>query len=65
MIDTEKIIKECASMSHSQKGDVSQHLLAQGFFDDNKMPESLKNRNKFPSGGNPVDVMQDFNRQNK
>jgi hypothetical protein len=62
---TEQIIKEicAASTSKSQKGDVSQALLQQGFFDNSEVPVGLKNRNQQLSGGNPVDVKQDFNRQ--
>lgn len=68
-MNSEKIVFEILSGtsgggSHSQKGDVSQHLLEQGFFDEKTMPESLKNRQKLPSGGNPVDVKKDFFKQN-
>ena len=59
----EQLEKQAASTSRSQKGDVSQFLLEQGFFDEGTIPESLKKRNKFPSGGNPINVIKEFNRQ--
>lgn len=63
-MNTEKIVFEivAGSMSRSQKGDVSQHLLEQGFFDEKTMPESLKQRKQFPA--NPVDVKDLFFKQN-
>jgi hypothetical protein len=63
---TENIIFEIISSAKSvtQKGDVSQYLLEQGFFNDMTMPRSLKDRDKFLSGGNPVDVSKDFLKQN-
>jgi hypothetical protein len=63
---TEKLISDvlASSRSLSQKGDVSQHLLEQGFFDEKTMPRSLKERDKFLSGGNPVDVLKEFTKQN-
>jgi hypothetical protein len=50
--------------SHSQKGDVSQALADQGFFSQEEA-ETLKKRDKFLSGGNPVDVKRDFFQQNQ
>jgi hypothetical protein len=66
-MNSEKLIIEiiAASPSRSQKGDVAQQLLEQGFFDDDKsMADSLKKRDKLP-GGNPVDIKEDFDKQNK
>ncbi|MDD5649599.1 MAG: hypothetical protein PHF86_04165 [Candidatus Nanoarchaeia archaeon] len=64
-MNTENIIRDvlAASRSLSQKGDVSRALLEQGFFDKGEIPAGLKNRGKQWSGGNPVDVKDDFNRQ--
>jgi hypothetical protein len=64
--ETERIVFEvvAASKSHSQKGDVAKQLQDQGFFDGKEMPKSLQNREKMPSGGNPVDVLKDFEKQN-
>ncbi len=63
-MNTEKIILEiiAASPSKSQKGDVSQQLADQGFFDEG-LPKSLKERDELP-GGNPVDIKKDFDKQN-
>jgi hypothetical protein len=58
-----EIIKESSAVSRSQKGDVSKHLLEQGFFDEGVIPEGLKKRDKFPSGGNPIDTIKNFERQ--
>jgi hypothetical protein len=57
----EKLIFEIVanSVGKSQKGDVSQYLIDQGFF-GNDVPKSLQNRNKQWSGGNPVDVKKEF-----
>ena len=65
-METEKIIKEivAATHSHSQKGDVSEYLYQQGFFDGGPIPSALKERSKFPSGGNPVDTKNLFLKQN-
>lgn len=65
MIFSEILIKEvcAATTAKSQTGDVSQHLLEQGFFDNGNIPEGLKNRNKQLSGGNPIDVKKDFDKQ--
>lgn len=64
----EKIIFEvvAASRSRSQKGDLSQSLMQQGFFGTptGQIPKSLAERDKFLSGGNPVDVQGDFEKQN-
>jgi hypothetical protein len=65
-MDTEKLVFEIIATgpSKSQKGDVVQYLLEQGFFDDDKsMADSLKKRDKLP-GGNPIDVKKEFDRQN-
>jgi len=57
----EKIIKEIiAAKTVSQKGDVAKHLLEQGFFKE--LPRGLE-RDKFLSGGNPVDVKEVFEKQ--
>jgi hypothetical protein len=61
----EKLIFEIvASVSKSQKGDISQALADQGFFDGGPVPESLKSRSKQLSGGNPVDVKKEFFKKN-
>ena len=54
----DEIMKEARGKSRSQKGDVSQQLADQGFFDYG-MPKGLKGRYKNPSG-NPVDVKEQF-----
>lgn len=61
---SEKIVEEvcAASRAKSQKGDVSKQLLEQGFFDKGTLPKGLK-RDPQLSGGNPVDVKEDFERQ--
>jgi hypothetical protein len=60
-----KIADACieASRNVSQEGDVSSFLLEQGFFDNNKIPEGLLNRNKQLSGKNSIDVMNEFKKQ--
>lgn len=65
MMNHEIIIKEVviASRSLSQKGDVSDALLSQGFFDKGTKPKGLKKRQPQLSGGNPVDVLKDFEKQ--
>jgi uncharacterized protein YdaT len=52
-----------ASVSKSQKGDVSKYLLEQGFFDQNALPIGLK-RDNFWSKSNPIDTLKLFNEQN-
>lgn len=59
---TDLCIKE-ASRNVSQEGDVSNFLLDQGFFADNKIPESLSKRDKQLSGKNSIDVMNEFKEQ--
>lgn len=60
----EKLIKEVVSgySSPSQTGDVSKHLLEQGFFDKGKIPVGLK-RDPQLSGGNSIDVLKNFEKQ--
>jgi len=64
-MNTEEIIKSIVSSAHSvsQKGDISKHLYEQGFFNGGPLPRSLKQRDNFLSGGNPVDTLSDFNKQ--
>ena len=64
---TEDIIFEVIAgggRSVSQKGDISKFLEDQGFFGDEGMPKSLKERDPQWSGGNPVDVKKKFFEQN-
>lgn len=56
----EQLEKQAASTSRSQKGDVSQFLFEQGFFDESSIPDSLKKRDKFLSGGNPIDIKKEI-----
>jgi hypothetical protein len=56
----EQLEKQAASTSRSQKGDVSQFLFEQGFFDEGSIPDSLKKRDKFLSGGNPIDIKKEI-----
>ena len=64
-MNNEKLVFEivAASRSHSQKGDLSQALADQGFFDNGAKPIGLKMRDKNLTG-NPVDVQDTFNKQN-
>lgn len=64
-MNNEKLIFEVIAKSKgkSQMGDVSKHLKDQKFFDDDKIPKGLK-RDKQLSGGNPIDTLDDFLRQN-
>lgn len=61
---TEILIQEVIATARpaTQKGDVSRHLLEQGFFDKGSIPRGLK-RDEFWSGGNPIDTLEDFERQ--
>lgn len=59
-----EVVKESSATSKSQTGDTSQFLLEQGFFENNEIPFGLKNRDKLPSGKNPIDVKKDFEEQN-
>lgn len=63
-MNTEKIVFEIVAggRSRSQTGDVSKALREQGFFGKDK--STLEKRDPLLSGGNPVDVMKDFKRQN-
>ena len=63
-MNTEKIIFEIVAKGkgRSQTGDVSQALREQGFFDSGK--SSLEKRDPLLSGGNPVDTLKDFQKQN-
>lgn len=64
-MNNEKIIKDVlASYSRSQTGDVSKALQEQGFFDEGIVPKGLE-RDPQLSGGNPVDTLKDFNRQQR
>ena len=65
MRSEEELILEVVAKSKgkSQMGDVSKHLEDQGFFDGEKAPKGLK-RDKQLSGGNPIDTLDDFLRQN-
>lgn len=64
-MNNEKIIKNVlATYSRSQTGDVSKALQEQGFFDNGTIPKGLK-RDPQLSGGNPVDTLKDFNRQQR
>ena len=53
-----------AARSRSQKGDVSQALADQGFFDGGTKPKGLAERDPQVSGGNPIDVKKEFEKQN-
>jgi hypothetical protein len=59
------LLKLAAPTSRSQKGDISKQLEQQGFFGGEGMPEALKTRSPQLSGGNPVDIKGDFEKQNK
>jgi len=65
MQKNEKMIYDIVTSykSNTQKGDVSLFLLEQGFFDSNEIPQGLRKRDKFWSGGNPIDVKKKL--QNK
>lgn len=60
ILELENIIVK-AGRGKSQKGDVSEHLTEQGFFD--KTPSGLKQRDENVTG-NPVDVLDEFKQQN-
>jgi hypothetical protein len=63
----EKLISEiitAATRGRSQKGDVSQSLAEQGFFDGGAKPKGLAERDPQVSGGNPIDVKKKFFEQN-
>jgi len=64
-MNTEKMIFEIIAKSKgsSQKGDVSQALYAQGFFDKGVLPSALKGRDPNITG-NPIDVKKKFFEQN-
>ena len=62
ILDSEKLIHDVvAGRGRSQKGDLSKALKDQGFFDSE--PKGLK-RDPQLSGGNPIDVLDDFLKQN-
>lgn len=61
-----EIVKEAgvSGGSHSQMGDTTEFLRAQGFLNYQEY-ESLKSRDKFLTGGNPIDVRKIFEEQNE
>ncbi len=61
---TEHLIFEVVARTRptTQKGDLSTFLLEQGFFNEGLIPKGLK-RDKFLSGGNPIDTIEDFEKQ--
>lgn len=66
MQKNEKLIYDIITSynSKTQKGDVSLYLLEQGFFNNNEIPKGLKKRDKFLSGGNPIDVKKKLQNKN-
>jgi hypothetical protein len=65
-MNNEKIIIDIISSSRSlsQKGDVSKALAEQGFFENNEIPKGLSQRDKQLSGGNPIDILKEFEEGN-
>lgn len=64
-MNTEKMIFEIvASTTSKSKGDLSEFLMAEGFFDGGPVPKGLKKRDDLLSGGNPVDLKDIFDEQN-
>ena len=59
----ESFAKEILANRSKQRGDASDILEQQGFFDNKKKPDGLK-RDKFLSKGNPIDVTDEFLRKN-
>jgi hypothetical protein len=64
-MNSEKMIFQIvASRTNTSKGDISEFLLAEGFFDGGPIPKGLSKRDDLFSGGNPVDLKDTFDKQN-